>query len=50
MANFLYNKQNNTRMRGNMKFISRFEQDISLVPRTSMYYSLYKQVRRKDSF
>ena len=28
---FLYNKQNNTRLLGNMKFISRVEQDIPLV-------------------
>ena len=28
---FIYNKQNNTWMFGNMKFISRVEQDISLV-------------------
>ena len=27
----LYNKQNNTWMLGNLKFISRVEQDISLV-------------------
>ena len=27
----LYNKQNNTRLFGNMKFISRIEQDIPLV-------------------
>ena len=31
VASVLYNKQNNTRMFGNMKIISRVEQDISFV-------------------
>ena len=42
-AIFLYNKQNNTRVLGNMKFISRVEQDISLVRFAHLWDILHGQ-------